>query len=99
MGRLTNPLQPTPTILGAGKIYYSYYCVFCHGESGAGDGPVGHSYVPPPADLRSPRVAAYGDGRLLQAMLRGVGHEPVLERVVAPEHRWPLVLYVRTLHL
>lgn len=95
--QLTNPLQRTPRELDAGRVYYRYYCVFCHGESGAGDGAVGRSYHPRPADLRAGKVAAYGDGQLLRAMLTGVGHEPVLERVVPPEHRWRLALFVRSL--
>ena len=94
---LTNPLAATPAHLAGGKIYYEYYCIFCHGPSGHGDGAVGQSYVPVPADLAAPRVQAFSDGQLLRAMLTGTGHEPVLERVVPPEHRWPLVLYVRAL--
>ena len=94
---LVNPLPATPANLARGKIYYQYYCAFCHGARGRGDGPVGQSYVPVPADLAAPRVRAYSDGQYLRAMLTGVGHEPVLERVVPPEHRWPLVLYARRL--
>lgn len=94
---LKNPLQPTPPNLAAGKVYYQYYCVFCHGETGAGNGPVGQSYIPVPTDLRLAKVGSYGDGELLRRMLTGIGHEPVLERVVPPEHRWHLMLYVRRL--
>ena len=83
--------------LAAGGVYYEYYCLACHGPIGDGNGPVGESYVPRPADLRSRRVAGYSDGQLLRAMLLGVGHEPVLEYTVLPEHRWPLVHYVRQL--
>ena len=80
-----------------GKVYYDYYCVFCHGDKGDGNGPVGESYVPVPADLRAAKIQAYADGELLRAMLVGTGHEPVLGRVVHPEHRWYLVLYVRSM--
>jgi hypothetical protein len=95
--KLKNPLQPIPQNLAAARVYYTYYCVFCHGDYGDGNGPVGQSYVPRPADLRSARVSGYADGQLLLAMLKGIGHEPVLERVVPPEHRWYLVSYVRSL--
>lgn len=80
-----------------GRVYYRYYCVFCHGESGAGDGAVGRSYHPAPPDLRLGKVAAYVEAELLRAMLTGVGHEPVLERVVPPEHRSHLALFVRSI--
>ncbi|MBJ6748748.1 c-type cytochrome [Geomonas anaerohicana] len=95
---LANPVPATPAAVAQGAVYYGYYCTFCHGVSGAGDGPVGNSYVPRPADLRLPKVAAYRDGELLRAMLTGAGHEPVLERVVPAAHRWPLVHYLRSLN-
>ena len=94
---LVNPLAPTEPNLAAGRTWYGIHCAFCHGATGAGDGPVGKSFGPAPADLRAARVAAMSDGELLRAMLTGPGHEPVLERVVLPERRWPIVLYVRTL--
>ena len=92
---LVRLLPRTPKDLAAGGVYYGYYCTFCHGAAGDGRGPVGESYIPPPADLRSARVQALSDGQLFQAMLTGPGHQPVLERVVPPEHRPYLVLHVR----
>lgn len=92
-----NPLPDTRENRSRGRVYYQYYCVFCHGTEGGGNGPVGESYLPAPADLRRVHIARYSDGKLLRAMLLGIGHEPVLEKVVPPGHRWHLVLYVRTL--
>ncbi|GAB7028210.1 c-type cytochrome [Geotalea toluenoxydans] len=92
-----NPLPDTAENRQRGRVYYHYYCIFCHGNEGAGNGPVGESYMPVPADLRSKRVTRYGDGDLLRNMLLGIGHEPVLEGVVPPRHRWYLVTYVRSL--
>jgi hypothetical protein len=91
----SNPLPATPVNLARGKVYYGYYCLFCHGEKGNGEGPVGDSYVPKPADLNADSIRTLTDRALYTAMLIGVGHEPVLARVVAPEHRWYLVLFVR----
>ena len=94
---LTNALSATAANLARGQVYYGYYCAFCHGPAGAGDGPVGQSYTPVPADLRSPAIGSYTEGKFLRAMLTGTGHAPVLERVVPPEHRWYLVLYAHSL--
>jgi hypothetical protein len=89
----------------AGRVYYGYYCEFCHGARGDGSGPVGASFVPRPADLRvSPRLAD-PDSALIAAMLSGPGHAlilgrdslPVLEAIVAPGHRPGLAAYVRGL--
>jgi len=95
--KMVNPLPATEENAARGKVYYQYYCVFCHGEKGDGNGPVGQSYTPKPADLRAPKVQAYSDGQMLRSMLTGEGHEPVLEKVVPMEHRWYLVYYVRIL--
>jgi hypothetical protein len=91
-----NPLPATKENIGDGRIYYGYYCLMCHGEKGDGDGPVGQSYIPKPADLSSPAVKALSDGQLYRKMLTGVGHDPVMIETVLPDHHWPLVLYVRT---
>jgi len=72
-------------------------CLACHGEDGHGDGPVGDSYMPVPADLHRESVRRMADGELLLAMLTGTGHAPVLERVVNPDHRWYLVTFTRWL--
>ena len=92
---LVSAVQPTAKNLSAGRVYYGYYCVFCHGSAGDGRGPVGESFIPEPADLRSAKVQALSDGELLRAMLTGPGHEPVLARVVPEASRPYLVLYVR----
>lgn len=96
-GKLSaNPLPRTQENLKNGKIFYGYYCLMCHGEKGDGNGPVGQSYVPKPTDLSSSTVTAMNDGQLYYRMLNGTGHSPVLVTTVLPEHRWPLVMYVRT---
>ena len=92
---LSNPLPPTAQNRARGATYYAYYCAFCHGSKGDGNGPVGESYVPKPSDLRSPKIQAYSDGELLRSMLTGTGHAPALETTVLPEHRWYLVHFVR----
>jgi mono/diheme cytochrome c family protein len=92
-----NPLPVTSANLARGEVYYGYYCLQCHGEKGDGRGPVGESFFPVPADLRGKQVQAMSDGQLLRGMLVGIGHEPVLGRIVEPDARWPLVLYVRWL--
>lgn len=90
------PLPATKSNIRDGRIYYGYYCLMCHGEKGDGNGPVGQSYIPKPTDLTSPAVAALSDGQLYHRMLTGIGHDPVMIDTVLPDHRRPLILYVRT---
>ncbi len=94
---LRNPLPDTEQTRQTGRVYYGYYCVFCHGEDGRGDGPVGRSYVPAPTDLTAPSVQTLSDGALYRAMLTGTGHAPVLGYVVDPNAPWYIARYVRTL--
>jgi hypothetical protein len=94
---MKNPLPGTPENIAAGKTYYIIFCLACHSEYGDGNGPVGQSYMPAPSDIRSGHAAGLSDGQLLRASLTGIGHEPVLEKVVYPDDRWYIVLYVRSL--
>jgi hypothetical protein len=94
---MRNPLPDTKENREKGRIYYNYYCVFCHGESGQGNGPVGNSYMPKPADLHASKILKMTDGELFRAMLTGTGHDPVLLRIIPSQHRWYLVLYAREL--
>lgn len=92
-----NPLPDTEGTRVAGRVYYGYYCAFCHGEAGQATGPVGRSYVPAPTQLTRPEIQAMSDGELYRAMLTGVGHEPVLDHVIDVQTRWYIVSYVRAL--
>jgi mono/diheme cytochrome c family protein len=94
---LENPLPDAEKTRAAGRVYYGYYCAFCHGGPGEVTGPVGRSYVPAPPRLTRPEIQGMSDGELYWAMLTGIGHEPVLEYVIDAQTRWYIVSYVRTL--
>jgi mono/diheme cytochrome c family protein len=130
---LVNPLNATPGNIARGRTYYQYYCLPCHGEAADGNGPVGQSFLPhpanlhsctechgpavqasgavaegspPTADLRTAKVRNLKDGELLRVIFTRAGHRPanapadqpsVLEYTVLPEHRWYIVLYLRSL--
>lgn len=95
--RTPNPVKATPEAISLGGIYYGYYCLMCHGQTGRGEGPVGESYVPTPSDLTSSKVLGLADGALARAMVSGIGHQPVLESTVPLERRWYIIHYLRTL--
>ncbi len=85
----------SPENIQKGKVYYGYYCVFCHGENGQGNGPVGESYMPRPADLNLTYRKDFNVQGLYEASFTGPGHEEVLKRVVPFKHREYLLLYIR----
>ncbi len=87
---------PDATIenLAKGRTYYGYYCIFCHGSDGKGNGPVGKSYTPKPADLTSDSLRKYSTADLYRSSFTGIGHEPVMERVVPTQFRKYILTYV-----
>jgi mono/diheme cytochrome c family protein len=92
----TNPLGAESATAGA-EIYKTY-CLACHGEKGAGDGPAGVGLSPKPKDL--PDLAAtVGDDYLFWRIAKGkpgtsmVGWQGTLD----DEKIWQLVSFIRSL--
>lgn len=95
--KVANPVPRTPQTIDLGRIYYSYYCETCHGARGDGDGAVGRSYLPRPADLTGAKVQSRSDGQLALAMVSGPGHAPILDSTVPLIRRWYIAHYLRSL--
>ena len=97
---LRNPLRPGPEVLERGEVLYLQYCVMCHGEEGAGDGPVvGENRLPPlpTLNLLSDRAKNdLSDGYIWGMIANGRGVMPSYRRIPY-EDRWHLVEYVRAL--
>jgi len=96
---LTNPLVGTVEDLERGEVLFLQFCVMCHGETGAGDGPVvGPNRLPPlpTLNLLSERALDLSDGYIYGMIANGRGVMPSYRRV-QHEDRWYLVEYVRKL--
>jgi mono/diheme cytochrome c family protein len=97
---LTNPLVRTADVLERGEVLYLQYCIMCHGEEGAGDGPVvGENRLPPlpTLNLLSERAKNdLSDGYIWGMIANGRGVMPSYRRV-PHEDRWQIVEYVREL--
>ncbi len=87
--------EATPENYLRGEVYYGYYCIFCHGKNGKGNGPVGVSYLPKPTDLTQLSAKGTDYQQLFYLSSRGTGHSPVLEYVIPPEHWQYLLLYIQ----
>jgi mono/diheme cytochrome c family protein len=48
---MSNPLPKTHETVERGAAVYEKNCASCHGTTGGGDGPVGRTLSPPPANL------------------------------------------------
>jgi copper transport protein len=99
---LINPIPPNIDSVTAGGELYQRNCVPCHGVTGQGDGPVGLTLNPPPADLTihtAPGV--HPDGQLflwISDGFPGASAMPAFRSVISDEDRWNLVNYLRTLN-
>jgi len=93
-----NPVAATEANIAAGKAIFMDKCVKCHGEKGAGDGPMAMMYDPPPADLSEPKMMnSMPDGEIFYKIAEGRAPMPSFKKLLTDEQRWQLVDYVRTL--
>jgi mono/diheme cytochrome c family protein/uncharacterized membrane protein len=97
---LVNPIPPNAASVEQGKVLYTANCVPCHGATGKGDGPVGLTLNPRPADLSLHAVpGVHTDGQLYEWITNGFPGSvmPVFSGRLTEEERWNLVNYIRTL--
>ena len=97
---LTNPIQANSSSVDAGHTLFVQNCVLCHGAAGKGDGPVGLTLNPRPADLtKHTAPGLHTDGQLYEWITHGYPHSamPAFGERLSDADRWNLVNYIRTL--
>lgn len=98
--KLGSPLdrQAAATIERGGELY-QVYCAQCHGNNFDGNGTVGQSFQPLPANLRSPQVQAKTEGELFKSISFGIpgGRQPALDTTITPNDRWYIIAFVQSL--
>jgi mono/diheme cytochrome c family protein len=95
---LKNPVSPTAAAVSQGKEAYFNFCVQCHGPRADGNGTVGQSFAPLPANLTDPQVLEQGDGEIFYKISLGFGRHPALASTVAEQDRWAIINYLRSLN-
>ncbi|HRK01030.1 MAG TPA: cytochrome c [Oligoflexia bacterium] len=93
---LRNPLRSTKPVLARGKLMFETYCMVCHGRKGEGDGSIVPKFPRPPT-LHSEKVRDWSDGQIFHVISDGQNLMPKYASQIAPEDRWAIVHYVRTL--
>ncbi len=97
---LISPLDIAQTdVLTRGKSVYLTYCAQCHGYNYDGQGTVGQSFQPLPADLRSSQVQSKLDGELFKSVSYGIpgGRQPALHSTITIDDRWHVIAFVKSL--
>jgi mono/diheme cytochrome c family protein len=98
-----NPVTASAESIEKGKTLYlektKGNCVFCHGETGAGNEANLPRLRRKPADLTNKeRMTAMTDGEVFWKVSKGItGIMPAGEKRMSEEERWHVVNYVRTL--
>ena len=80
-----------------GKEVYFRDCAFCHGKTGAGDGPGGASLPMKPRNFADIKwMAEQKDGALYQNMTMGIPTSGIAcAAKLKPEERWNVLTYIR----
>jgi copper transport protein len=95
-----NPVSPDAASISSGKTIFQQNCEACHGVTGKGDGPVGLSLNPRPADLSQHAVpGVHTDGQLFKWITNGFPNSamPAFKQKLNDTQRWDLVNFIRTL--
>lgn len=97
--KLTNPVQPTPESIAAGKKLYGKHCEECHGSAGKGDGMKADEYDPKPANLSDAEWEhGSSDGELFTVVRDGLRKTDMkaFGSKMSAKDIWTVVTYVRT---
>jgi copper transport protein len=95
-----NPIVPDAKSVAAGQAIYEAHCVVCHGATGKGDGPLGLTLIPRPADLTIHAVpGVHTDGQLYDWITNGFPGSamPAWRDGLSDTDRWNLVNLIRTM--
>lgn len=93
---LTNPIPRNGSNIKRGQVAFERYCSHCHGDLGRGWTSVGSSFDPAPPNLVE-ATEGVSDGEIFGTLTFGRGLSPALGPTIAPEDRWRIILFLRTL--
>jgi mono/diheme cytochrome c family protein len=94
---LVNAAPQNAETVALGAERYGFYCIQCHGPRLDGNGTVGQSFSPLPANLKNRTVQDQTDGEIFYKIRFGYNRHPPLYSTVTDEETWAVIRYMRTL--
>jgi mono/diheme cytochrome c family protein len=95
-----NPVPPNTESVAAGRALFMENCALCHGDTGKGDGILGLTLNPRPADLTQHAIAGiHTDAQLFEWISNGFpgSSMPPFKASLSDTDRWHLVNFIRSL--
>jgi mono/diheme cytochrome c family protein len=96
---LQNPFRGQPNEdkhIANGEHLFNTFCAVCHGMGGKGDGTISDKFPRPP-DLMLDMYKKRQDGFFFYRITFGSALMPSYGHAIAPNERWQIVSYLRTL--
>ncbi len=96
-----SPTGFTAASIEGGSALFAQNCTSCHGQNGAGDGPLAKTLAVPPADLTAAHLWMHADGELFWWLSHGMftpeGQQvmPGFAARLDEDSRWALIDYIR----
>ncbi len=91
------PMQVTRQVLLRGREKFNIYCSPCHGRTGLGNGMIVQRGFKHPPSYYDPHLRNAPAGYLFDVITNGFGVMYSYSSRVAPEDRWAIIAYIRTL--
>ena len=95
---LHNPYPYTKANIEEGQVLFTRYCQHCHGEGGAGNGPVGLKFKGVP-NYSTGYYKTMNDGHIFHVIEWGRNRMMPHGSQVNPEERWKIAMYVHVLQI
>jgi mono/diheme cytochrome c family protein len=98
---MSNPLPRTRETVERGATIYEKNCASCHGTTGLGDGPVGRSLSPPPANLAflSQMPMVQWDPFMYWTVSEGGAQcgsaMPAFKKALSKDEIWAVIAYIQ----
>jgi len=91
---LQNPLVLNDQVLAEGEVLFMRFCAHCHGETGAGDGPVS-TKLKGVANLSGGQLATVSEGHIFHVITRGKGRMLQHASQIDANDRWKIAHFVK----